>query len=242
MRVATVDAALDYRYRRGRHEFGVDAVWFDRDPSGSPGTEAYRIGMSWTWYFEAPATPSPRGVASTVVARPVLPPVAASLPRSAALLARIVPGHDLAATRRALAASGFGEGIAGARVVTYETRLLEDVEERQQLMVAHYGGVVDRTVLAVALDGGDPARTYERVRRALLDAYGAPSTTFDEGQWSPGFARDVAAGRLVRITEWSTASGVLRLGIPRRLDGVARIEIHHARAFPSPRDPSWGVD
>ncbi|HRE12716.1 MAG TPA: hypothetical protein PLD37_00810, partial [Usitatibacteraceae bacterium] len=52
-----------------------------------------------------------------------------------------------------------------------------------------------------------------------------------------------AAGRFIRITEWSTQAGTtLRLGIPRRLDGEARIEIHHARRFAGPRDTAWGLE
>ena len=42
--------------------------------------------------------------------------------------------------------------------------------------------------------------------------------------------------------EWNTERGAVRLGIPRRLDGIARIEIHHARAFGSHRDTNWGLE
>ncbi len=87
------------------------------------------------------------------------------------------------------------------------------------------------------------AQTFERVRRALLNRFGNPSFTYDDSAFGPTFTADLAAGRFIRITEWTTQSGsVIRLGIPRRLDGIARIEIQHARRFPSPRDTNWGLD
>ena len=80
------------------------------------------------------------------------------------------------------------------------------------------------------------------MRRALIDRFGRPASTFETGTFSATFASDVAAGRLVRIAEWKTERGTLRLGIPRRLDGLARIEVHHAATVPSARETAWGLD
>ena len=238
--IATVNAAIDYRYKFGQHTFGVDASLFDRRPAPGEKTEAWRIGTFWSWQFEKPPAPARVGNAFRPYAAP---PAPASLPRSAATLARLAPGQSIGDVRAALSAGGFGRGIAEPRMDVYEARLIDDVEHRQRLAIAHAGGLIERTAIVISLDGAaDPARVYERARRALLDAFGAPAMTFDDGAWGPGFARDLAAGRFIRITEWATPYGIVRLGIPRRLDGVARIEIHHARGFGSPRDTIWGLD
>ena len=238
--IATTNAGIDYRYKLGQHTFGVDASLFDRRPAPGEKTEAWRVGAFWSWQFEKPPASSRVGNALRPYAAP---PAPAALTRSVSMLARLAPGQSIGDVRAALSAGGFGLGIAQPRMDVYEARLLDEVEHRQRLAVAHAGGLVERAAIVISLDGAaDPARVYERARRALLDAFGSPAATFDDGTWGPGFARDLAAGRFIRITEWTTPYGTLRLGIPRRLDGVARIEIHHARGFASPRDTIWGLD
>ena len=239
--VATVNFGLDYRFRWGRHELGADVIVFDRNPKGGENTEAYRAGVSWVYSFDAQPT--------AVAAAPLVAPVAAAsgpLPTDAGLLAAIGPGDPLDATLTRLSASGFAAGTRLPNTVVFESRLLREVDERQRVVLVHSGGRIDRAALVVSLSstGGadDAARTYERVRRALLDRFGRPSASFEEGAFGADFARDVASGRLIRVTEWRTDRGVLRLGIPRRLDGVARIEVHHAAGFPSPRDTGWGLE
>ena len=239
--VATVNAAFDYRYRWGRHEFGVDATLFERRPSPGMDSSAWRLGASWTWFFENAPAATVRSSPGYSLAQAA--PVPDRVALNASLLAKLTPGQPLAAVEQSLAASGIGAGVAEPRAQVYEARILEDVEQRQRLVVTHDAGIVDRVALLVSLDGvADASRVYERVRRALLDVFGAPTTTFDEGAWSTAYARDVAAGKLIRITEWATPTGVLKLGIPRRLDGVARIEVHHARTSASPRDTNWGLE
>jgi hypothetical protein len=239
--VETVNASLDYRYRWRNHEFGVDAVLFDR--SASPGTksDAYRVGAFWTWYFEsAPAVPTGKVAALPAVERTPAPDRVA---RNVSLLGRLAPGQDLAAVQRAMSASGFGGGLTEPRALVYEARLVEDVEQRQRVAIAHDGGRVERVALLLSLDGGaDGARTYERVRRALLDTFGSPVFNVEEGAWGPNLAADLASGRFLRVTEWALPTGVLRLGVPRRIDGSLRIEVQHARSSSPPRDPSWGVE
>ncbi|HYC37273.1 MAG TPA: hypothetical protein VEC19_12675 [Usitatibacter sp.] len=239
--VATVNSSLEYRYRWRQHELGLDAVLFDRRPEPGARTEAWRLGLVWTWHFDAmPLAGSVRTALQPTLVAPALPQ---SLPRSLAVLGRIVPGQQIDAVRRVASSAGFGEGAAQPGVVVFETRLVEEIEHRQRLAIEHSAGLVDRASLLVSLEGeADPARVYERVRRSLFDAYGAPVFTLEEGAWGPAYANDLAAARLVRVAEWATPYGVLRLGMPRRPDGVARIEVQHTRASRSPRDLAWGVE
>lgn len=243
--VASVNFAMDYRYRIGAHELGFDWTIYDRKPSPGQSTRAQRVGVFWTLYLDqamAAATPTR---ASTPI--PVAELTAAGVVRSPELLVRLAPGADLESAVKTLAEGGIAGGVRQPNAVVYETRLLAELEQRQRLVLAHDAGLLERSALIVSLadqaTGDDASRTYERVRRALLDRFGNPSFTFDEGAFGPGFAADLAAGRFIRLTEWTTQAGhTIRLGIPRRLDGLARIEVHHARRFPSPRDTNWGLD
>ncbi|QJR16748.1 hypothetical protein [Usitatibacter palustris] len=237
----TVNFAADYRYRWGRHEFGADITVFDRKPSPGEKTEAYRAGITWTYYFDSTPTVAPAGAPLAVVGG-----AAGPITRDASVLTSIAPGDGLDDTLTRLSASGITGGTREPTAVVYEVRLLPEVEERQRLMLMNAHGRIDRAALVVSLSptggGDDPARVYERVLRSMIERFGRPATTFEEGTFGAGFTRDLAAGRFIRIAEWITPGGTLRLGIPRRLDGVARIEVHHARSFPTPRDTNWGVE
>lgn len=239
--VATVNFGLDYRFRWGRHEVGADVIVFDRKPKPGEKTEAWRAGLSWIYAFDA--TPV---VAGTVPAATVAASGAGPVPADAGLLAAIAPGDALDSTLTRLSASGFSGGTRQPQAVVFESRLLREVDERQRVALLHSGGRIDRVALLVSLSstGGadDAGRIYERVRRALIERFGRPAQTFEDGAFGPSFAQDVASGRLIRVTEWRTDRGVLRMGIPRRLDGAARIEVQHARSFGSARDGSWGLE
>jgi len=186
-------------------------------------------------------------MAPAILAAPVATAVATGpVPRDAGLVMAVAPGDELEATLTRLSASGITGGTRQADAVVFETRLLPEIDERQRVALVYSAGLIERAAIVVSLaetgSADDAGRIYERVRRALIDRFGRPATTFEEGTFGPQFARDVAAGRLIRVAEWKTERGTVRLGIPRRLDGVARIEIVHARTFPSPRDTTWGLD
>lgn len=238
--VATVNFGMDYRYRTGQHEFGADVTVFDRNPSPGEDTRAWRAGVSWTWYFDATPMAAAARPQATVAA------ATGAVPRDAGFLAAIAPGDSLAPSLERLSAAGFAGGTRQAGAVVYDARLLSDVDERQRVVVLHEGDRVERSALLVSLtstgSADDAGRLYERVRRALIDRLGRPTGTFEQGTFGPGYANDVATGRLIRIAEWATDRGVIRLGIPKRLDGTVRIEVHHARGFASPRDTSWGLE
>lgn len=82
---------------------------------------------------------------------------------------------------------------------------------------------------------------YERIRTRLNREFGA-ATTQEVGAFSPSLAQDLRDGKFIRISDWKTPAGVLRLGIPRRLDGIVRIEAQHAQSFPMSGYVSWSVE
>jgi hypothetical protein len=237
--VATVNFGLDYRYRRGPHELGFDVTTFDRRPTPGEKTEAWRAGLTWTYAFDYRARTATQST-------PQLPATVGPMPRDAGLLVAMAPGDPLEETLKRIADSGMAPGTRQPGAVVFEARPLAEIEGRQRVVVAHDAGRVERVGIIVSLapTGGadDAARTFERVRRILIERFGRPATAFEEGVFGADYARDLAAGRLIRIAEWNTERGAVRLGIPRRLDGIARIEIHHARAFGSHRDTNWGLE
>jgi hypothetical protein len=237
--VATVNVGFDYRYRAGPHEMGFDVALFDRKPKPGGKTEAYKLGLSWTVQFDRPARSSARPVAHLASSSDT------PLARDATLLADVAPGADFRQTIARLNAAGITGGMAQGSVTVYELRLLADTDQRQRLVVGESGGRIARAGLIIGLDGTsgeDAGRTYGRVLRQLIERLGRPATTFEQGVFGSDVAMDVTSGRLVRVAEWVTAAGTVRLGIPKRVDGVARIEILHASAFGSPRDGQWGFD
>jgi hypothetical protein len=149
--------------------------------------------------------------------------------------------------RAALEAGGFGGGVAqGASSHVYEARPFPEFAQRQRLVLTEERGALRTAAVIVELDDLGSrvsfAQLYEGLRKSLSDRYGSPSATFETGDLTDAIALDVNNNRLVRVTEWKTASGILRLGIPRRLDGRVRIEAQHARSFPSPRETFWSIE
>lgn len=240
--VATQQLAADYRYTRGQNTFGAELNVFDRAQDGGvQSTTAYRVSLFWTHNFEKMRTAA---AGAALISDAV--GTGAALPRSPGLLLALAPGSSIDTQLKRLEESGFRGVVSQPGVAVIEARLLDEIEQRQRVAVTHEAGNVVKSALIVdlgAVGGVDTlAQVFERVRRALLDRYGRPLTTFDEGSFTPTLAADLAAGRFIRVMEWATEHGRLRLGIPRRLDGTVRIEVQHARSFPQPRDTAWSIE
>lgn len=248
--VGTQTLGLDYRYLMDTSEFGVYANLYERDLDLGTDTDAERVGVYWTYRFDNQAPAMQPGVAYAEDGVQVTAPVltlsgAASTEANAALLTAFTPGMPLAGAQATASRAGLGQSTRIGQVQMYETRLLSDVPQRQRLVLDPRDGVLGRAVLIVDLDdtssAGNVEETYSRVRDSLIAAYGKPATVYDEGAFGMNPVADIAANRVTRVTEWQTPSGRLRLGIPRRVDSAVRLEVHHARSFPGPRDGRWGI-
>ena len=158
----------------------------------------------------------------------------------------LAPGTPMTEIGTFLAGAGIAGGVAQAGLVVYEATLLEEIDERQRLvLVPQNGGLTTSALIVEFADPTDPAataRAFERVQEALLKRYGPPSFIFERGDFTANLVDDVNADRLIRITEWATDDGTIRLGIPRRLDGQVRMEVQHARNFPPPGDTRWSIE
>ncbi|MCK5806540.1 MAG: hypothetical protein KAI66_27165, partial [Lentisphaeria bacterium] len=141
--------------------------------------------------------------------------------------------------------------VQGARELpaakVYEVKLIETVQQRQRLVLAHDGNSKVRSIALVInpADIGEVEtlrRLYSRIYREAVRVFGKPAQFREKGDFSAALHADVNAGRFVRVAEWNTGSGVLRLGIPRRLDGMVRIEFRHARNLPGFGNTLWSIE
>lgn len=241
--LATIEVStlrLGYRYTAGANTFGIEASAYDRRVTIGQFNDTYRLSLFWTHAFDKPARSATRPLASAAAER------RSALPRDVGALPGIAPGANLALVLKRLEEAGFRAGMRQGDLVVYEQRLLNEIEQRQRLVLQGEAGRLTRTGLVIDLD--DPnnaqavAQTYERVRKALLDRFGSPALTFEEGDIARTLVADLNAGRVIRVMEWATEAGTLRLGLPRRLDGQVRIEIQHAARFGPPRDALWSIE
>ncbi len=237
--VAVNALRLDYRYVVGANTFGVEASAYDRQVTVGQFNDTYRLSVYWTHTFDKPAQAAQRQLA-------VASDQTGALPRDITVLTAIAPGADFELTRRRLDDAGFRGAVRQGNAVVFEQRLLGEIEQRQRFAVLEDSTMVSRAALVISIDDADSAQslaqTYERVRKAMLDRFGSPSLTVDEGALGATFVADLNAARLIRVMEWQFDTGRLRLGIPRRLDGQVRIEIQYARSFGAPRDTAWSVE
>lgn len=235
--VLTHTVTADYRYTRNQHLLGVELNYFGRHPQPGLNTDAWNVGVYWTYTFDRPAA---RRFA----------PARGTMPGSARITAldlrEIAPGLVLGETIAALDGLGLTGANEQGNVLVYEAPVLREIPQRQRLVLAHSADQIDTAALLIEFDNlgsvDTVQQTFERVRKALIDRYGPPANVFEEGEFGPNFVRDVNAQRFIRITEWQTAQGVLRFGIPRRYDGRVRMELQHRPVFPALRDTLWGLE
>lgn len=229
---------LDYRYNWFNHVFGLEANLFERVPSPGESTEAYRLSAFWTWNFDRP----PAAV------RPVAPlgPAAAPAGKAEATIAGLAPGLSRDEVEAALAREGITGGVTQAGFEVYEYPVFPTVIRRQRLALEYTAGLLARSGVIIDFDDvGDRnsiMQTFEGIRQDLIRELGPPARTLQEGEFTANFVSDVNDQRLVRITEWVTDRGIIRFGIPRRLDNQVRMEIQYATSFPQPRETLWSIE
>ena len=243
--LATQNIALHYHYSKGQHEFGVDANYYDRELDRLDNdTDASRVSLYWTYFLDSPAS------GSLVYQGPTkLSPEASldgDLNINAELLTRLAPGQYLSDVTAKLGDADAPEPTYLPQAVIFEMRLLSQLEQRQRVAVSHYGDIIEKVGLIIDLeDDGSPQSTeqlFEQVKEDLIRKFGRPSRDYRQGEFNNALLGEVNTGRLIRVTEWDTNQGVLRFGIPRRMDGTVRMEVQHASYFPPPRDTLWSIE
>lgn len=243
----TYQSSLNYSYTHDAHRFEVIANYYDRNPSPGDDTEAYRVGVAWTFNFDRPARPILQQALETpsydaIDTETVDPGAITTQPD----MLDLAPGIDMNAVRTRLASAGIVDPVERSGFEIYETQLLTDIEHRQRLGLFYSANVLDQSALVIEFDElGDidsSAQIYDEVRKVLLDRYGPPVNRVEEGAFTSNLNDDLRTGRFKRILEWQTTSGTLRFGIPYRTDGQIRMEVIHARSFPAGEDNFWSIE
>lgn len=245
---AIQNASFDYSYSfMGNHEVGFSASYFDRNIDASLDTDAYRVGAYWTVHFNKPshsAYASSGAGASAFTGGQVDSPLLNQANLN--LLTQIVPGTPRQEAKELLGAYNITSPAELSGAYAYEVQLLQSIPSRQRLVLDTEDGRVAKTALLI--DTGNIAeprsllQTYERIKEMLVREFGKPATVIEEGNITGNTLAQLATSNAIRIAEWEMPSGTLRLGLPRPMEGAPRIEIHFARSFPAPRNPSWGMN
>lgn len=228
--------ALAYRYNLPQDGLGAELTTNYRNPSPGARTEAYRIALTWTHLFEKPQFAQ--------LGRPPLGPA----PAGATLdLRELAPGRPLAGLEGRLAALGMRPSTSPAPgLLVYDYRTLEEITQRQRVVVRTAAGDVELTAQLIDFEDvgsvDSVAQTFERVRQALIRRYGAPGSVFNRGEFRATLVDDIQSEQFIRLTEWRLPEGVLRFGIPRRLDRLVRMEVQLARSFPAPTETRWSIE
>jgi len=228
--------SLAYRYDLPRDKLGVELNTNYRNAVPGAHTEAYRLMFTWTHLFEKPK-----------LAQFGRAPLGAAPGGGALDLRELGPGRALAALESRLDALGLRAATRpAADLRVYDYRLLDEIDQRQRIAIQTLGGDIVRAGVAIEFDDvgnvNTLAQTFERVREALIRRYGSPSSVFNRGEFRAGLDNDVQTDRFIRLSEWRTPDGVIRFGIPRRLDRAVRMEVQIARDFPDPTQTRWGIE
>lgn len=235
--VTTMTANANYRVRYEAHTFGVEMDWITRDPTSGGTTDSFRFGIFWRIEFDRPA------------------PSLAMAPRSSAPSEDFATGLDvfnslrlgspLGEVRDRLTQEGFVVAQDRPGLLIYEVQLLTLIPQRQRLVLVHDGQRLQRTVFIIDFDPNQPTlsilQTIDRVRQLVLTQYGTPKTFFEDGEFGGDPIGELRRGDVSRALEWDHPDGLLRYGVPLRVDGQVRIELTLAPQLQTIRDPLWSV-
>ncbi len=247
--VKTLTQNFHYRYTTRNDTFGLEINSADRNPDPGSVSQSFRAAVFWTHKIGKQinlrkvsrrlglvgSTPQP-----VEMAAPFHPPI-----RTVIDLAELAPGTDIETIREILAMANLTGAYEKDNLIIYEAILLDEIDQRQRLALIHEEGILQKAALIIEFDDvgnlDNIMQTYERVRTELLDRYGNPVNFYDKGEFSADLVDDVNSNILIRIMEWSTPDGIIRYGIPRRMDGRVRMEVQFARSFPPESDTLWSI-
>ena len=230
-------ATLAYSATSGPHRFAFELERRERETDGDPLNRGDRVALVYTFTLDSRAGAPTFGAVGGGASPSAAPGAFDAL--------TFACGLTVGEAKERLTAEGFGDATPIGNLLVYDARVLTEVPLRQRLVIETANGFVESTTLLVDFDstaaGSALAQQYETARAALLDRYGAPTRSFDQGSFAADAAAALSSSRVVRLSEWDLGAGVLRLGIPVRLDGVVRIEARYGDALPSAQT-RWGLD
>jgi hypothetical protein len=161
-------------------------------------------------------------------------------------LASFAPGAKMDEAEKQLIAKGIVNPVRQENFLLYETRVFDEIDLRQRLVLIQKNNALNRSAVIIDFayleQPDDIMQTFQRILSILLDRYGNPSSFYEKGETGGRLLSDIRNGRFIRLTEWSRPGGVIRFGMPRRLDGQVRMEIQFAESFPPLSETLWSLE
>ncbi|RCK78906.1 MAG: hypothetical protein OZSIB_1056 [Candidatus Ozemobacter sibiricus] len=234
--VDTADLTARYAWRKGDHQAGIDYLQVRRRDSNGVWSRGHQTAFWYQYAFDTIFGRRPVMVA----AAPGTPVAGAGRPVD--LWAGLSLGQPFAEALEQARGKLGPESRTWNRHIIFEATQLDEVAQRQRLVLTNEGDRLARLTLLIDADNATGFDVFERVRRILLERFGAPAETYEVGRPGPDLAAEVQLGQVVRAMEWRLPEGVLRLSLPRRLDGRLKIEVSLADTFPPLRATNWGLD
>jgi hypothetical protein len=238
--VGTTTQSLNYRFTKQKYIFGIECSSGYRVPDPGRSTDYYKLGAFLTYYFEKQVT----------AAKPVKTDLAkADIPGPSPMstdISFLTPGLKINDVVETLKKNNIVKPLAEDGLLLYETRVIEEIELRQRLALIHQKDRLKKSAIIIDFSitdrPGDMMQAFQRIRSILLDKYGTPTNFYERGTVTANLLNDIRNGNFIRITEWSKPGGVIRFGMPRRLDGQIRMEIQFAEGFPPYGETLWSVE
>jgi len=228
----TRNLAVNYRYSHGKNQFGLEFTENERDPENAEASVGRRASLFWTYNLNTQITGLPRN----------------SRPKNNNTysddldILTFAPGRELAkiALLQSLPFSSFGEFVVS------ESRMFSENGQRQRLIVKRAENSVEYSAVLIDFDDtgslSSVAQIYEQTRQQLLRRYGAPDNFLERGEFDADFVQQLNNDGFIRSMEWQTDSGTLRFGLPRRLDGSVRMELHYSTILGPITETFWSVE
>ncbi len=237
---------FNYHYTMKRDIIGLEFNSDFRRPVNAELSDSYKIGIFWTHYFEK----HPEERRETIKDRGAKPlPVAGVLGKAPSMnfdILRLPPGLTIIQARDILRKMGIRQGIRQGSFIIYETRLYEEIDQRQRLVLVTEGNILKKSVVIINYESSGRIdnfkKTFEYIKQIIIRSYGDPTTFYEKGDFASNLAELLQNKEFVRNYEWKFPEGTLRLGIPKRSDRAVRIEIHFGGQFPPIREPQWGLE
>jgi hypothetical protein len=252
--VDTINLGANYNYSFGQNLFGLQYNKYRRIPdSPNEKTDAYLVAAFWRYEFDKPAV---RSKSKSSFSEPLTPELAPDLipeltPQSYSTeeinqITDIKPGSSLSALIPQLAPEQAGNYQQDSVVNVFERNMIPEVDQRQRLAITATNDMIEKVTLLIEFDNigdlRDHESTFKRLKNILVKKYGNPDNSVERGVFGPEMTSDLNFGNFQRRFEWITERGVIRFGIPNRLDGLIRMELQYFLSEEAFFNEAWGVE
>jgi len=235
--ITNINYGLRYHYRVSKNVFSVEFTGIYRDPNNGEMTNSYKIALIWRYYFsknfkhKKPAkTVSVEQIGTKRLSPEIFSLLQLNLPVSE--ITDLISSYKI------------GNFITQGNYLIYEVKMFEEIEKRQRFVIVEKDG---KSVKAAVIfnsfsNNNDILRVLKKVNEEIMKYYGSPATFYEEGNLTDNIVNDLRDGTFSRIYEWYLGNGILRVGIPARLDNQVRVEVQFAKDFPPYNYNYWSLE